>query len=186
MRLIFIPMAVAATLLLGVVASGVAQAQSRSVKTRARLTPEIVALARKWAKARGLPLDWVLATIAIESGGRPSSVRTTDREDSLGLMQINWRVHGPRLLSMGIAREALLNPDTNIMFGTLYLREIYDQVRKALALRDSSVPVDVLVRLAYNLGPAAVLRAISEGRDIRVPEKEVAWQQALARTSGLV
>lgn len=161
-------------------ATGAAQSRRRGIR----------ASAAHWAKIRGLPLPWVLATITVESGGRPH-LRGDDGV-SYGLMQVNTRAHAGRLKALGISPEQLLDVDTNIMVGTKLLREAWDTVVKALAGRTPPAPIDVLVRLAYK-GPGPVGKALREGRDPRnlpwtpSPEVTVAnWRKALAKTAPLV
>lgn len=154
-----------------------------------KLAPEVVASARKWALRRGLPLDWVLATIMVESGGDPRRVgdfHVDPKGASVGLMQINTRAHAGRLAIAGVSRDDLFNVDRNIEWGTLILREAADKVRAALARRPSSVPLDVLVRLTYK--GVAASSAVVEGRDPTVAYAVPVslWQQALSRTSVMV
>jgi len=140
---------------------------------RGKLSKAIVALAKKWARARGIPVEWVIATILIESGGKQYAHAQTAREDSYGLMQVNYRVHGDKIAAAGDSAEDLYNPDINIKWGTLILRDAY---KKALA-SGSSHPIDLATRLVYNYGhmPAAP-----------DPKKVVAWSNAMAQTQAIV
>ncbi len=104
----------------------------KKTPTVAGISPENVKLAAKWAAARGLPLDWVLATILVESGGNPNTVgdyHIDPKGASIGLMQINSVAHAAELAAAGLTRESLFNPDTNIEWGTKILRACFDRVR---------------------------------------------------------
>lgn len=137
--------------------------------------------ASKWSKARGIPLDWVLATILVESGGNPSASGDSDGR-SVGLMQINSVAHAKE-----VTREQLLNPDTNIAWGTKFLREFRDGVTAAAGSRPLPAPLDVLTRLAYK-GPAYVYNALKRGEDPTklawAPAAIANWQKARTRVAG--
>lgn len=197
-----IPAAVT-TLALGAFGAAIAAASNGSggnAKRPARISPEIFALAKKWANARGLPLTWVLATIVAESDGNPNA--QGDCNDSagnplaqcrsVGLMQVNWSVHASKLQQLGIAqtRADLFDPAVNIEAGTLFLRDALDQVRAALMKHDSEVPLDLLVRFAYT-GPALAVAAIKNGQHPKDVYKDsaalmAAWSRALAQSTALV
>lgn len=155
---------------------------------RARFTPQLIALAQKWATARGLPLAWVLATIDAESGGNPNAQTHSTREDSYGLMQINWRAHGAEVTAAGYTAADLLNPDVNISFGTTVMRQVYDAIRAALGNKTPPAPLDVLMRLGYTGGASRVVNAIKNGTDPIAlgPDTVTAWQRSVANTSALV
>ena len=138
-------------------------------------------LAAYWARRRGLPTVWVLATIAVESGGTVDEVG--DGGISIGLMQINSRAHAARLARLGFTRESLFDPDTNIMMGTQILREAYDRVREALAGRTASSPIDVLTRLVYKGYPVASVIREGAGLDLHSTAR---WQAALVKSTALV
>lgn len=161
---------VLATALLAVLASS--KVYARSARFAPSFAPVVVALARKWSAARGLPVSWVLATIWIESRGDAGVHRISSREDSYGLMQVNVRAHAERLARAGVAPTDLFDPETNIKWGSLILREAYER-----ALKSGLRPIDLATRLVYNVGhvPASP-----------PAEKVVAWSEALARTEALV
>jgi hypothetical protein len=130
------------------------------------LTPEVYAAAKKWATARGLPLQWVLATIQVESSGNPRAHASTANEDSYGYMQLNWGSSAIRSLaeSYGVTTpDRLMDPDTNIMLGTLVLRTYLDNVLSWLGGAPPPAPLDQIVRLAYK-GPALVKSALAAGK----------------------
>jgi soluble lytic murein transglycosylase-like protein len=150
----------------------------------------ILASAQKWAVFYGLPVSWVLATIFLESKGDPRAHAKTAKEDSYGLMQINVRAAGQKLASLGVKREQLWDPDTNIRVGTAILRDAYDAVSRLLAHAPAqSLPVDAITRLYY-AGPRHVQRALSAGRDASASFKNAAryasnWKLAMAQVSGV-
>jgi hypothetical protein len=166
-----------------------------------QLRPDVVEAATKWAQVRGLPLQWVLATILVESRGNPLIVGDRfiiPEGASIGLMQINTVAWKDRLRRAKVTRQMLFNVDKNVEWGTLIMREKYDKVMEALVktrrpLRNP-VPVDVLMRLLYT--GVDVLKAIYNGVDPRAdsnPKRHAArlrsvsaWNQAQAATSALV
>ena len=173
--------------------TGSAQARVKKYVLRPRpLTPQIKAIAAKWARFRGLPVEWVLATILSESGGDPNAVgdyHVDRRGASVGLMQVNTVAHKAAMAKAGVTRAMLFQPDKNIEWGTMILRDVYTKVSNALKQRRSSVPIDQLVRLQYTGIP--VIKAILEGRDPRqsdaaATKKIVAWQRNLAEAQALV
>lgn len=149
-----------------------------------RITPEIVRLAKKWADRRGLPVEWVVATIKIESGGK--SCLVGDQGRSVGLMQVNAEAHGGLLKSMGLSRSSLFRPEANIAVGSALLRQRWQEVHAATEGR-SEVPMATLVALAY-WGPGPTLRALRAGRDPRDenPRRVARWNAALSATAPLV
>ena len=138
--------------------------------------------AARWAKSRGLPLDWVLATILVESGGNP---RATGDEGgrSVGLMQVNSVAHAAELKAAGLSRESLFDPETNIQWGTLYMRAFRDDVQRAGAGRPLPADLGELMRLSYK-GPAAVLSALRQGKNPLAfswaPDAIANWRNKLA------
>ncbi len=126
--------------------------------------------ASKWAKKRGLPLDWVLTTILVESGGNPRAAGDSDGR-SAGLMQVNTVAHAAELKAAGLTRADMFNPDTNIEWGTKYLAQFRDDVQNALGSRSPPAPLDELVRLSYKR-PAAVTGALRKGQN---PLTTLSW-----------
>jgi hypothetical protein len=135
-------------------------------------TPEIVASAVKWARARGVPAQEILATIYVESRGNPKAWANLSTEDSRGLMQINVRAWGSKLAARGYTEDDLWDVDKNIEIGS----EIYANYRKtvqnliAQSGVPQSAPIDVLTRLYYK-GPAYVKSKILAGEDASRPYK---------------
>lgn len=114
------------------------------------LDPAYVKLAAKWADFYELPLQWVLATILAESGGKPNTVgdyHVLPEGASIGLMQINVHAHGPDMAKLGVTREMLFDPDINIQWGTKILRKCVDRVVNALRGRPGDVAL--FSRLCY-------------------------------------
>jgi len=157
-----------------------------------QLTVEIVNSARKWAQARDIPLQEVLATILVESSGNPREWANKATEDSRGLMQINVNAWKPLLAQNGMTVDDLWNIDKNIQIGTYiyarYRKEVQDLI--AQSGTPQSTPIDVLTRLYYK-GPAYVRSKILAGQDASHPykdaEKTVAnWQSAMGKVSTVV
>lgn len=144
-----------------------------------------VEAAWKFSRSRGLPFAWVLATILVESGGKPN-----DRGDaggrSVGLMQVNTVAHASEISAAGLTPGALLDPTTNVDWGTRVMKDIYDEVKAALAGRNVRTPVDEVLRLAYK-GPATVIKAIKSGQEPAniswAPEALTRWRSAGARVA---
>lgn len=136
-------------------------------------TAEIIASAIKWAKARGVPAQEILATIYVESRGNPRAWANLATEDSRGLMQVNVRAWGPKLAARGYSEDDLWDVDKNIEIGS----EIYANYRKTVQnlIAQSGVPqvapIDVLTRLYYK-GPAYVKKKILAGEDASAPYKD--------------
>jgi soluble lytic murein transglycosylase-like protein len=138
-----------------------------------QFTPEIVASATKWARARGVPPEEILATIYVESRGKPHAWANKANEDSRGLMQINVRAWGSKLANYGMTEEDLWNVDKNIMVGSdiyaKYRRTVQDLIAQSGV--PQSAPIDVLTRLYYK-GPAYVKRKILAGKDASHPYRD--------------
>lgn len=141
--------------------------------------------AAKWARRRGLPLEWVLSTILVESGGKPN-VRGDADGRSVGLMQVN--VMTPAHVRDGVTVALMLDPAKNIEWGTKYLKQFRDDVLTALGGRNPPIPLDQIVRLAYK-GPTTVEDALRRGQNPAniswAPEALARWRNALARVSAL-
>ena len=100
-------------------------------------------LAEKYGNAAGVPVDWILATIAQESGGDPQAGNFTGgdaaRGGARGLMQMTLRT--ARGLGFEGDPDELFDPETNIRLGVMLLK---DGLRRHGAMADSSC--------AYNSG----------------------------------
>lgn len=162
----------AGALFLGItLTGGIAEAAVRCPVTcgaTKRLPSCVVALARKWAKKRGIPVEWVIATIMVESNG--DMCATGDNGVSIGLMQVNTRAHAQRLAAAGLLSSELYDPNNNIAWGTLILREAVEKARR------QGDPTSIGVRNIYTGRPAAA-------RDPLVIAK---WQQSLSTARAIV
>lgn len=143
--------------------------------------------AAKWAKRRGVPLEWVLATILVESGGNPRAVGDADGR-SRGLMQVNVIAHARELAAAGLSAESMFDPAKNIEWGTKYLREFRDAVLAALRGRTPPIPLDWILRLYYK-GPSTVLAALRQGGNPAsiswAPPALKRWAAAMAKVTAL-
>ena len=145
---------------------------------------EWIQAAERAARKYGVPIEWILATIIVESGGRPS-VRGDADGRSVGLMQINAVAHAGE----GVTATMLLNPMTNIDWGTRYIRQYRDEVLSALGGRTPPLPIDWLTRLAYK-GPTTIENVLRNGQNpatavLWAPEALRNWQAAMGRVSAL-
>jgi len=110
------------------------------------------AMAQQYADLYGVPSLWVEAVIQTESSGNPAATRYEARlsESSWGLMQLlestarNLGYNGPA--------EGLLDPQTNIDFGTKLIRQLYDRVGEDAAAMYS----------AYNSGSETLYKTSAQ------------------------
>jgi hypothetical protein len=145
-----------------------------------------VQYAAKWAKRYGLPLDWVLATILVESGGNPNARGDADGR-SRGLMQVNVMAHARELAASGLSAEHMFDPAKNIEWGVKLLRRFRDDVLRALGGRSPPAALDEITRLSYK-GPTTVLAALRRGENPLTiswaPPAIARWRNAMARVRG--
>jgi hypothetical protein len=156
------------------------------------LDPEILALARKWAEKRGLPLLWVVGTIMLESAGKPT-VENDDPDEngdkrSVGLMQINTVAFRPQMKVNNLTREMLFKPEINVAFGTLIMANAYHSAVRALSGKTPPADMGVLTRFMY-WGPSLVGKYLKKGKDPRPlnPTLATRWEkmQAFLKTKNL-
>lgn len=136
--------------------------------TPKRLPKCVVALAKKWARKRGLPVEWVIATIMAESNG--NMCVTGDNGVSIGLMQVNTRAHADRLARAGLLTSELYNPDINIAWGTLILKEAIEKAAR------QGVPTAIGARNVYTGRHASAQDPVLIAR----------WQESLSAARALV
>ncbi|WP_176256658.1 peptidoglycan-binding protein [Derxia lacustris] len=110
---------------------------------------------QKCAAAYGVPVEIIVATICTESGGRADCCReepgfvsdaTTPDRVSPGLMQTLISTARAAVGDPRLDRQALLDPETSIRAGTLYLRQ---QALRRAGPTNFDPP---LVACAYNAG----------------------------------
>lgn len=171
------------------VLGGLASLTLIAAAVQSRLPKTIGEMAVYWADRRRLPISWVLATIDVENPKRnPRAITKTEREHSIGLMQVNVNAQTRRLSKHGLTADDLLDPFTNIMIGTEILAEVTAAVRKAYEdVGQVSPPSrwDRVVRQAYR-GPNPILAAIRAGKDplavyADTPQSLARWEAAMAR-----
>ena len=139
-------------------------------------------LADKWASVYGIPAEWILATIVVESCGNAQA--SGDQGRSYGLMQVNATAHASRLARHKLTASDLYDPNANIMIGTEILRELVDAIRAVTP--DPPLRLDLLVRQAYR-GPAATLAALRARKSpVVYADTVAAWERTLARGRALV
>jgi soluble lytic murein transglycosylase-like protein len=130
-----------------------------------KIPESILAVARKWASARGLSLVEVMATILLESRGNPKARNFTAKEDSRGLMQVNLNAWKDVLAAKGIRADDLYDADKAVEMGTHIFAAYQTKVKNLL--RANPVPqfhdTGTLTRLYY-AGPKYVLKMLSEAR----------------------
>jgi len=157
-----------------------------------QLTLDIINSARKWAQLRGVPLQEVLATILVESSGKPRAWAHNEKEDSRGLMQVNVNAWASYLKQIGMTVADLWDIDKNIQVGTYIYAKYRAEVQRLIAQAGcpQTAPIDVLTRLYYK-GPAYVKSKILACKDASRPyvnaDKAIAnWQAAMSKVSVVV
>lgn len=152
-------------------------------------TADVIASAHKWAQARGVPAQEVLATIYVESRGNPRAWANLSTEDSRGLMQVNIRAWASLLAQNGMTANDLWDVDKNIMIGTYIYAKYRAEVQGLIAQSGcpQSTPIDILTRLYYK-GPAYVRKKILACQDASSPyrdaDKAIAnWEAAKAKVA---
>jgi hypothetical protein len=144
---------------------------------------QYVQFAAKAAHANGVPLEWVLATIIVESKGNPRA-RGDAGGKSVGLMQVNVVANAKVLANAGVTSTQMFDPATNIRIGTQLLAGFKQRVLDALVGHAPSLPLDELTRLEYK-GPKSIEGAIRSGRNPLTaypdaPQAVTRWREALA------
>lgn len=173
-------------ILAALLGSKTAQAKGVSLPSVGKLTSEIKASARKWAAARNLPLDWVLATILIESGGNPGAIG--DGGKSYGLMQVNTAVQTDRITKHGYAPSDMFAVDRNIEIGTEIMADFRQGLKKLLASRSwpGSYEDRDLIRIAYKGGLGTAIRALKGLEPYKnYQAKTKVWHDLLDRVSSV-
>lgn len=152
------------------------------VATGLGLPVSYVAAAKKWSTWYRVPFEWVLATILVESGGKPNVRGDADRR-SVGLMQVNVVAN-----AKDVTLTQMLDPEQNIKWGTKYLKDYTDKVEEALGSRTPPIPLSWIVRLYYK-GPKTVLGVLDRGGDPKTiswaPEALHRWAAAMGRVTAL-
>lgn len=145
-----------------------------------RIPAEVMASAKKWAAARGLPLVDVLTTILLESRGNPKALAKNAKEESRGSMQVNIRAHGDTIKKLGYTPDDLYKPAVGVEIGTY----VYANKRKAVAalLKKTKRPQEydaaTLTRLYY-VGPKYAEAWILKGTHFKNLELYAGnWQKA--------
>ena len=150
------------------------------------LSPVVVDYAIRWGRKRGLPLEWILATILVESSGKATAVG--DGGKSIGLMQVNAAAHGAELAAAGLTADNLFDVGTNIEWGTKYMHEFRQKILSLLGGKAPPIPIDEILRLSYK-GPATVYAALKAGRNPAAiswaPDALVNWRKAMGRVRAL-
>jgi soluble lytic murein transglycosylase-like protein len=176
-------LAVVALTGLVIAAVGLTQPNVQKVALGLGLPVSYVAAARKWATWYRVPFEWVLATILVESGGKPN-VRGDADGRSVGLMQVNVVAN-----AKDVTLAQMLDPEQNIKWGTKYLKDFTDKVEEALGGRTPPVPPSWIVRLYYK-GPKTVLGVLNRGGNPATtiswaPEALRRWAAAMAKVTAL-
>ncbi len=80
----------------------------------------------KWAYLYDVPIPWIQAVIQKESSWNPNAYNPNDPTGAYGLMQVLYRT----ATGLGYSGDptGLLDPDTNIMYGTKLIAQIRQKV----------------------------------------------------------
>lgn len=133
-----------------------------------QIPAEVMAAAKKWAAARGLPLVDVLTTILLESRGNPKALAKNDKEESRGSMQVNIRAHADLIKKLGYTVDDLYKPNVGVEIGTY----LYAAKRKAVeallkkTTRKQVYDLATLTRLYY-VGPKYATAWIMKGQHFK-------------------
>lgn len=136
-------------------------------KRSARFKP----LVEKWSNDNQIDLALAMAMIRQESAFNPKAESPIP---AYGLMQIVPKYAGRDVMIMTVGKDvaptksALFDPETNIMFGTGYIKLLGDKFRP---LSDDKDKIQSLIIASYNWGPDRILKAIQQKRiDLNLPE----------------
>lgn len=151
------------------------------------------ALAEKWGEVWSVPSSWIVSHQWVESANHPRIVNPAG--PAYGMMQIKIpTLHDvldmlrkfkklPRVAATlkatghkrfsDLGERALLNPDFNVMIGSLYLKHLLTEFEDQVP--DMGDSLQDTVAAAYNQGPGAMRIALREG------EKTPAMRHYVAR-----
>ncbi|AQR61689.1 hypothetical protein BZG35_08515 [Brevundimonas sp. LM2] len=144
---------------------GAATAQTPRV-CRAATVAEIGAATDRAARRSGLPVAWIAAVMAVESGGRPCAV---SRAGAMGLMQLMPATYAHLRPALGLGPDPF-QPRDNLWAGAAYLRRMIDRYGFDGGLA------------AYNAGPGRYDQFL-RGRPL--PPETTAYVAAVRRRLGL-
>lgn len=156
----------AAAIVLGLGFASPAAAQS-TVAASVQAPQESIAAAVLEASRRfGVPVDWIVAVMRVESGGDP---RAVSRAGAIGLMQLMPATYAELRRDLGLGADPFAVRD-NILAGTAYLRRMFDRYGAPGFLA------------AYNAGPGRWEAHLTGARPL--PAETIRYVQRLARISG--
>lgn len=127
------------------------------IKVRAKRFSSFV---RKWAKKNKLKPELVMAIIRQESAFNPHA---QSHIPAFGLMQVVPKYAGRDVMKQAFGKDetptkkTLLDPETNIFFGTRYLNMLEEKFKD---LTSDKEKVQSLIVASYNCGPERIINAI--------------------------
>lgn len=127
------------------------------IKVRAKRFSSFV---RKWAKRNNLKPELVMAVIRQESAFNPQA---QSHIPAFGLMQVVPKYAGRDVMKQAFGKDetptkkTLLDPETNIFFGTRYLNMLEEKFKD---LTSDKEKVQSLIVASYNCGPERIINAI--------------------------
>ena len=159
-------LAVAATIVLGAADASPAAAQS-ALTTPVHTPHNSIAAAVSEASRRfGVPADWIVAVMRVESGG---DARAVSRAGAIGLMQVMPATYAELRRDLGLGVDPFDIRD-NVLAGTAYLRRMFDRYGSPGFLA------------AYNAGPGRWEEHLAGTRPL--PAETIRYVQRLAQISG--
>lgn len=169
----FVPVAVAAALLLGMALPAVAQVEATPVGSPSASPPAGPVNTHPYAvyvaeasRRFGIPEAWIWSVMRVESAGNPAA---TSHAGAMGLMQVMPATYAELRSRHRLGSDAYDRRD-NILAGAAYLRELHDRYGTAGFLA------------AYNAGPGRWEDYVSRRRPL--PRETVAYMARLAPLVG--
>lgn len=157
-----------AAVLVGLIALSLATADRALAQqlSPSRRDPADSAVIERAAARFGLPVHWIEAVIAVESGGDQLAV---SRKGAMGLMQLMPGTWAQMRRDHRLGDDPFDRQD-NVLAGVAYLRGLYDQFGATGAFA------------AYNAGPARYAAHLTRGRPL--PAETWAYVTAIRRRLG--
>ncbi|OYY77212.1 MAG: hypothetical protein B7Y43_12130 [Sphingomonas sp. 28-62-20] len=158
--------AMAVAVLLGVAIAGPAAAQSNGAAPVYTPRDSIAAAIAEASRRFGVPSEWIVAVVRVESGG---DARAVSRAGAIGLMQVMPATYAELRRDLGLGADPFAIRD-NILAGTAYMRRMLDRYGSPGFLA------------AYNAGPGRWEAHLAGTRPL--PAETIRYVQRLAQISG--
>lgn len=156
----------AGAIVLGLAFASPAAAQSTVAAPVQAPRDSIAAAVLEASRRFGVPIDWIVAVMRVESAGDP---RAVSRAGAIGLMQLMPTTYAELRRDLGLGADPFAVRD-NILAGTAYLRRMFDRYGAPGFLA------------AYNAGPGRWEAHLTDGRQL--PAETIRYVERLARIGG--